>query len=156
MSIDCLDTKVIVRRVGVGAAPFTWEVVGAHSGFPLHVSSERFRSMEAAYNAGQDRLVEYLPGPRVGRGEWRKPAVRRASAPAIDWRADEADENRRGVTTARPPSSTLHAGRFWGDRANTLRAATRSCTRTPKQRPTDPCAGDTDADSQVMQTECSD
>jgi hypothetical protein len=27
---------------------------------------------------------------------------------------------------------------------------------TPKQPPTDPCAGDTDAESQVMQTECSD
>src|SRR6202046_3827836 len=44
------DTKVIVRRVGVGAAPFTWEVVGANPGIPLHVSSERFRSMEAAYS----------------------------------------------------------------------------------------------------------
>jgi hypothetical protein len=92
MSIDCLDTKVIVRRVGVGAAPFTWEVVGANPGIPLYVSSERFRSMEAAYSAGQDRLVEFLPGPRVDREEWRKPAVRRASAPAIDWHADEADE----------------------------------------------------------------
>ena len=26
----------------------------------------------------------------------------------------------------------------------------------PKQPPTDPCAGDTDAESEVMQTECSD
>jgi hypothetical protein len=91
MSIDFLDTKIIVRRVGVGAAPFTWEVVDANHGFPLHVSSERFRSMEAAYNAGQDRLVEFLPGPRVDREEWR-PAVRGASAAAIDWHADEADE----------------------------------------------------------------
>ncbi len=63
MSIDCLYTKVIVRRVGVGAAPFTWEIVGASPGTPLHVSSERFRSMEAAYNAGQDSLAGFLTAP---------------------------------------------------------------------------------------------
>jgi hypothetical protein len=92
MSIDCLYTKVIVRRVGVGAAPFAWEVVGAEPGPPLHVSSERFRSMEAAFSAGQDRLAEFLPDLRVHRGERAKPASRQAAAPAIDWHADEADE----------------------------------------------------------------
>jgi hypothetical protein len=90
MSIDGLYTKVIVRRVGVGAAPFTWEVVSENPGAPLHVSSDRFRSMEAAYSAGQDRLVEFLQRPRANRGKQEKPAVRQASAP--DRHADEADE----------------------------------------------------------------
>jgi hypothetical protein len=92
MSIDGLYTKVIVCRVGVGAAPFTWEVVGANPGTPLHVSSDRFRGMEAAYSAGKDRLVELLQGTPAARRKREKSAVRQASAPAIDWHAKEADE----------------------------------------------------------------
>jgi hypothetical protein len=92
MSSDGLYSKVIVRRVGLGAAPFTWEVVGDKPDTPPHVSSDRFRSMEAAYSAGQDRLVEFLQGTRANCGKREKPAVRQASAPAIDWHADEGDE----------------------------------------------------------------
>jgi hypothetical protein len=94
MSNDDLYTKVLVRRVGIGAAPFTWEVVGANAVTPLHVSSDRFRSMEAAYSSGQARLGEFLQRPRANRGKRGKAAVRQASIPATDdFQADEADES---------------------------------------------------------------
>ncbi len=95
MSTDDLYTKVLVRRVGVGATPFTWEVIGANAGTPLYVSPDRFRSMEEAYSAGQKRLVEFLPSNRVKR---KNPLVWQASTSEImandKWQsdADDADE----------------------------------------------------------------
>jgi hypothetical protein len=57
---EALSVSIVVRRTGVGAAPFGWEVHVTGSG-PIHVSSERFRSMEAAYRAGQARLADFIP-----------------------------------------------------------------------------------------------
>jgi len=98
MSIDDLYTKVFVRRVGVGAAPFTWEIVGANAGTPIYVSSDRFRSMEAAYSAGQERLVEFLPPKRVKRN--KLPVSQASTAERMgdhDWQSDEDDSDETGV-----------------------------------------------------------
>jgi len=47
MSLDALVMRVIVRRTGIGVAPFTWEVHG-NGITPIHVSPDRYKSMEAA------------------------------------------------------------------------------------------------------------
>jgi hypothetical protein len=60
MSLDALVMRVIVRRTGIGVAPFTWEVHG-NGITPIHVSPDRYKSMEAAYKAGQNRLTEFIP-----------------------------------------------------------------------------------------------
>jgi hypothetical protein len=59
--------SVVVRRVGTGSTPFRWEVQAADGLVPTHVSSERFRSMQAAYEAGQVWLADSpaLPLPRI-------------------------------------------------------------------------------------------
>ena len=58
---------VIVRRVGMGSSPFRWEVQAVDGILPVQVSSERFRSMQAAYEAGQTWLANSptLPLPRI-------------------------------------------------------------------------------------------
>ncbi len=57
--IDVMFIHVFVRRAGVGATPFTWEIHG--SGItPIHVSVTRYASMHAAYEAGQARLVALI------------------------------------------------------------------------------------------------
>ena len=59
---EALATSVVVRRrTRAGIAPFGWEVHGADRAEPLHVSPDRFTSMEAAYGAGQARLEEFIP-----------------------------------------------------------------------------------------------
>jgi len=58
---EVLATSLLVRRVAVGAAPFRWEVHNADTVEPLHISPDRFASMEAAYRAGQARLAEFVP-----------------------------------------------------------------------------------------------
>lgn len=60
LSIEALFMRVVVRRAGVGAAPFTWEVHG-DAAAPIHVSDDRYKSMDAAYEAGRARLAEFLP-----------------------------------------------------------------------------------------------
>jgi hypothetical protein len=62
---EALAVSVVVRRVRIGAAPFGWEVHYAAAAKPLHVSPETFRSMEAAYRAGQARLAEFVPQVRT-------------------------------------------------------------------------------------------
>jgi hypothetical protein len=59
--------SVVVRRVETGSTPFRWEVQPADRLLPVHVSSERFRSMQAAYEAGQAWLADSpaLPLPRI-------------------------------------------------------------------------------------------
>jgi hypothetical protein len=42
------------------AAPFIWEVHGL-AATPVHVSEDRYKSMGAAYEAGQARLAEFMP-----------------------------------------------------------------------------------------------
>jgi hypothetical protein len=50
--IDAIFINVFVRRAGVGATPFAWEIHGAGT-TPIHVSGTRYASMHAAYDAGQ-------------------------------------------------------------------------------------------------------
>ena len=59
--------SVVVRRVGTGSTPFRWEIQAADGIMPTHVSSDRFRSMQAAYEAGQIWLADSpaLPLPRI-------------------------------------------------------------------------------------------
>jgi hypothetical protein len=59
---EALAISVVVRRRARGGiAPFGWEVHGADTAEPLHVSPDRFVSMEEAYGAGQARLAEFIP-----------------------------------------------------------------------------------------------
>ena len=58
---ETLSIDLVVRRVTIGAMPFTWEVCRADAPNPIHVSPDRFPSMEAAYRAGQARLPEFMP-----------------------------------------------------------------------------------------------
>jgi len=59
--------SVVVRRIGTGSTPFRWEVQTADGVVPVQVSSERFRSMQAAYEAGQAWLADSpaLPLPGI-------------------------------------------------------------------------------------------
>ena len=58
---EALSTKVVIRRVDRSATPFSWEVYREERADPLYVSPDRFGSMEAAYQAGQARLTEFVP-----------------------------------------------------------------------------------------------
>jgi hypothetical protein len=60
ISKEALAVTIVVRRVGVGAACFGWEVHHDTLGV-LHVAPDRFNSMEAAYKAGTARLAEFVP-----------------------------------------------------------------------------------------------
>jgi hypothetical protein len=58
---EALFISVVVRRVGVGAAPFTWAIERTDVETLIHLSTDRYRSMEAAYRAGQARLADFIP-----------------------------------------------------------------------------------------------
>lgn len=73
-SLDALVMRVFVRRTGIGVAPFTWEVHG-NGITPIHVSGDRYKSMDAAYKAGQARLAEFIPS--------RKSKLRRSDKDAF-------------------------------------------------------------------------
>jgi hypothetical protein len=60
VSQEALALSVVVRRVRMGPTPFGWEVHRADAPRPVQVSTERFRSMEAAYQAGQTRLADLI------------------------------------------------------------------------------------------------
>lgn len=64
---NAFDYSVVVRRVATGSTPFRWEVHPADGSKPVRVSSERFRSMQAAYEAGQAWLADgpALPLPHA-------------------------------------------------------------------------------------------
>jgi hypothetical protein len=87
MSTDHINTKIVVRRVGAGAAPFSWEIYGPDTPSPAYISPDRFRSMEAAYSAGQARLTEFLSAKRVRRE--RTPAVQVPTTENHDWQSQE-------------------------------------------------------------------
>jgi len=57
--IDAMFIHVFVRRAGVGATPFTWEIHGAGI-TPIHVSAARYPSMHDAYEAGQAWLTALI------------------------------------------------------------------------------------------------
>lgn len=59
-SKETLALSVVIRRTHVGAAPFNWEVHRFGAPAPVQVSAERFRSMEAAYQAGQACLAAMI------------------------------------------------------------------------------------------------
>jgi hypothetical protein len=62
ISKEALSISVVVRRRSrAGGAPFGWEVHGADTAEPIHVSPDRFISMEEAYGAGKARLSEFIP-----------------------------------------------------------------------------------------------
>jgi hypothetical protein len=58
---EALSIKVVIRRVERSATPFSWEVYSEERADPLYVSPERFGNMEAACQAGQARLTEFIP-----------------------------------------------------------------------------------------------
>ena len=61
LSKEALSIRVVVRRTRRGASPFIWEINRDTMVKPVFVSPEAFVSMEAAYNAGQARLAEFVP-----------------------------------------------------------------------------------------------
>ena len=65
---EALDYRVVVRKVTMGAAPFGWDVRYMDALTPVHVSTTRFRSMDAAYKDGHAWLADFLsaslPPPR--------------------------------------------------------------------------------------------
>lgn len=77
-SIDTLFTQVFVRRIGLGAAPFTWEVHGEAMA-PIYVSADRYKSMDEAYEAGQARLAEFIPSRKSRQSNRAEPG-----APMLD------------------------------------------------------------------------
>jgi hypothetical protein len=89
---DALNFRVMVRRVGTGAAPFGWEVRNADTVIPVSTSAKRFRGMEAAYKDGQEWLATFLTKlPTVSHRKRGRPAgtLQPSSAEAL---LDEEDE----------------------------------------------------------------
>ena len=95
-----LDCKLIVQRVATGSTPYGWEVRGADGITLVYVSTDRFRSMEAAYKAGKAWLAtqpgrrkpgeNVVPGLRPSRGGnssidrgWR--SVPKAPGTIVGW-----------------------------------------------------------------------
>lgn len=64
IATEALFIRVVVRRAHAGAAPFGWEIQGAETIDTIYVSPDKFGTMEAAYNAGQARLKEFMPKAR--------------------------------------------------------------------------------------------
>ena len=60
MRMNSLDLRVVVRRVTVGSAPYSWEIRAADGIIPVQVSPDRFRSMETTLKAGQARLADFI------------------------------------------------------------------------------------------------
>lgn len=81
---EALSVSVVVRRVTVGSAPFGWEIHRAGATGPIHISADRFRSMEAAYKAGQARLEDFIPkrSTRPADRQWAAGRMRRGVAHA--------------------------------------------------------------------------
>jgi hypothetical protein len=74
LSKETLSVSIVVRRAFVGMAPFRWEIHQAETAASIFVSSDRFRSMEAAHTAGMARLEEFIPANSSGPERWRGPA----------------------------------------------------------------------------------
>ncbi|MGE0222216.1 MAG: hypothetical protein AB7S57_03060 [Acetobacteraceae bacterium] len=55
---------IAVRRTGRGSKPFRWEIRGADTMEPLHLSEDSFSNMEAAYHAGTAGLQDFLQTTR--------------------------------------------------------------------------------------------
>lgn len=72
LTTDELSTRVVVRRSGIGAMPFRWEVHWTDTVVPVFISSTRFANMDAAYREGQARLPEFKPPKRTLRLDERE------------------------------------------------------------------------------------
>jgi hypothetical protein len=108
-SIADINIRIVVRRVGVGATPFGWEVYDGIT--PRYASPDRFRSLEAAYSAGQARLAEFLPPKSIK----QKQTLILQPVPAMmddhDWQLDandpdETDPNGYDVQEISPSDQT--------------------------------------------------
>ena len=93
ISIDQLHTKVVVRRIAVGAAPFRWEIFGFDPGVPKYVSSCRYRSMEDAYSAGLGRLLGAEGAPAAAQAGNGRPGTF-ARSQVVDFAARQRREAR--------------------------------------------------------------
>lgn len=60
---EALAVRVVARRLGNGAKPFGWEIHGAETIVPLYISPDRFKGLQAAYEAGQARLGDFITQP---------------------------------------------------------------------------------------------
>jgi hypothetical protein len=67
-----LNLRVVVRRMAGGSTPYGWAVNQAEPFAPLHISSERFRGMEAAYKAGHIWLADYLSSRQASTSKRRR------------------------------------------------------------------------------------
>jgi hypothetical protein len=67
-----LNLRVVVRRMAGGSTPYGWAVNQAEPFAPLHISSERFRGMEAAYKAGHMWLADYLSSRQASTSKRRR------------------------------------------------------------------------------------
>ena len=57
-TIESLAVRIVVRRVNSGSTPFCWEIHRDECPAAAIVSSNCFKSMEAAHKAGHARLAE--------------------------------------------------------------------------------------------------
>ena len=53
--------RVVVRRIKAGVGPYCWEIHEVDTLEAIYVSPDSFIGMEAAFEAGQARLVEFIP-----------------------------------------------------------------------------------------------
>jgi hypothetical protein len=79
---EALAVRVVARRLGTGTRPFGWEIHGADTIVPLYVSPDRFKSLQAAFEAGQLRLGEFITQPvrRPGQRDSAYDTMTRAAA----------------------------------------------------------------------------
>jgi hypothetical protein len=61
MTKEALSVGVVARRIGVGATPFGWAIQRTDTDTVIYVSPDRYRSLDAAYTAGQARLADFIP-----------------------------------------------------------------------------------------------
>lgn len=61
LTVEALSVHIVVHRVGAGMRPFAWAVRRTDTETLIHVSPERFASMEAACRAGNTQLGAFIP-----------------------------------------------------------------------------------------------
>lgn len=66
---EALTIRVVVRRTGSGVGKYRWEIHAIDTVEPIHVSTDSFTGMEAAFRAGQARLEEFIPKRSMAPGE---------------------------------------------------------------------------------------
>jgi hypothetical protein len=79
------DYRIIVRRVAIGSAPYRWgwEVREATGNTQVHISSERFRDMDTAYQAGKAWLGAAEPVTCALTAQSRAPSKTKARLTAV-------------------------------------------------------------------------